>query len=166
MSRSSNVAVAALLLAASTMAYAGNLSVGNTVRTLSDTPHTTNSRIAAPNARNSVVLPAPRIAATTTALESKVVPLDQPRVKSSAESTVSVPGTQPALEDRSPVAFGITWRAESGVVNPQEIVSRAHNLRRTGLPIVHLWQSNQNLVAIGLSPRGVPGVYFSQGMSK
>jgi hypothetical protein len=164
MFRSSRLAVVALLLAASAMAYGGNLSVGNTVRTFSDSPRATNSRMPAPNSRNSLVLPAPRIAATSP--EPKVVPLDQPRVKTSAESTLSVPGTEAALEDHSRVAFGINWRAESGVVNPHEIVSRAHNLRRSGLPIVHLWQSNQNLVAIGLSPRGVPGVYFSQGMSK
>jgi len=163
MSKSSILAVAVLLAGTSAMAYAGNLSIGNTVRTLSDTPRITNPRVSAPNIRNSLVLP-PRGVAL--APQPKVVPLDQPRARSFAESTASVSGTQATFEDRSPVAFGINWRTPSGVVNPQEIVSRAHNLRRSGLPIVHLWQSNQNLVAIGLSPRGVPGVYFTQGMSK
>jgi hypothetical protein len=46
-----------------------------------------------------------------------------------------------------------------------EVVSRVRNLRRSGLPIVHLWQSNNNVVALGLSPRGIPGVYFTQRIS-
>ena len=68
------------------------------------------------------------------------------------------------MDESSPVAFAIQWRLHPTLVNP-EVVSRARNMRRTGLPIVHLWQSNNNLVALGLSPRGIPGVYFTQRIS-
>jgi hypothetical protein len=166
MHKSSKMAAAMVLVAAPSMAYAGTLSVGNTVRTLSDTPRvSSNSRVSAPNARNStLVLPSSRVVAATP--EAKVIPLDRPRAKTLQESTASVSAASSAVEDRSPVAFGIQWHTQSGVVNPQEIVSRARNLRHSGLPIVHLWQSNKDLVALGLSPHGVPGVYFTQGMSK
>jgi hypothetical protein len=43
-----------------------------------------------------------------------------------------------------------------------EIVRVARQLRRNGLPIVRLWQSGPNLLAIGISPHGVPGIYFTQ----
>jgi hypothetical protein len=43
-----------------------------------------------------------------------------------------------------------------------EIVRVARQFRHNGLPIVRLWQSGQNLVAIGLNPHGVPGIYFTQ----
>jgi hypothetical protein len=98
--------------------------------------------------------------------ERKIVPLDQLRGKPIQESAAIAPSTATASEEHSPVAFGINWRTQPGIINPQEIVSRAHNLRRSGLPIVHLWQSNQNLVSLGLSPHGVPGVYFTQSMTK
>jgi hypothetical protein len=34
--------------------------------------------------------------------------------------------------------------------------------RRTGPPIVHLWECERNLLAIGLSPYGVRGIYFAR----
>ena len=43
-----------------------------------------------------------------------------------------------------------------------EIVRAARQFRHNGLPIVRLWQSGQNLIAIGLNPHGVPGIYFTQ----
>jgi hypothetical protein len=30
------------------------------------------------------------------------------------------------------------------------------------LPVLHIWESSNYLVALGLSNHGVPGVYFSQ----
>jgi hypothetical protein len=160
MYKSSILAAAALWVCASTAAYGGTLSVGNTVREIANAPRASNPRGLVPAAHMStLVIPPPHAAAITA--ESKVIPLDQPRAKPPAEPTAS-PGADGALEHRWPVEFGINWREGSNIVNPREIVSHAHNLRRTGLPIVHLWQSNKNLVALGLSPRGVPGVYFSE----
>lgn len=70
--------------------------------------------------------------------------------------------TQTARESR----FGVRWRAVIGpewVRNvPQWVIDDARNYKHRGLPVVHLWQSNQYQVALGLSNRGVPGVYFSQ----
>jgi len=59
------------------------------------------------------------------------------------------------------VAFAIHWHNHPDNVSP-EVVSLARNFRRNGLPIVHLWESGRNLVAIGLNPHGKPGIYFTQ----
>ena len=84
--------------------------------------------------------------------------------RSMQETAASTPEPSRNMNESSPVAFAIQWRLHPTLVNP-EVVSRARNLRRTGLPIVHLWQSNNNAVALGLSPRGIPGVYFTQRIS-
>jgi hypothetical protein len=41
-------------------------------------------------------------------------------------------------------------------------VSLVRNYRRDGLPLVHLWESQQNRVAIGLNPHGLPGIYYTR----
>jgi hypothetical protein len=65
-------------------------------------------------------------------------------------------------QGRSRVAFAIRWQdSPTDLVSP-EIVNLVRNFRRNGLPIVHLWQSGRNLVAIGLNPHGKPGIYFTQ----
>ena len=152
------LAAAALLVSASSIAYAGTLIVGGTVRDFADAQRPSNLRGVA--AAGIAAVPAPRAAAIAPA--PKVVPLDQPRAKPLQEPTPPAPGRDGIADNRWPVAFAINWHTQSGIVNPQEIVSRARNMRRTGLPIVHLWQSDKNLVALGLSPHGVPGVYFTQ----
>ncbi|HEY2675335.1 MAG TPA: hypothetical protein VGI65_00095 [Steroidobacteraceae bacterium] len=153
------IAAAVILVNASSMAFAGTLNVGGTVRDFADVPRLSNLR-GVSSARIST-LPVPRATAVTPA--PKVMALDQPRVKPAPDSSSSAAAGMDGIADnRWPIAFGINWRRQSGIVNPQEIVSRAHTMRRTGLPIVHLWQSDKNLVALGLSPRGVPGVYFTQ----
>jgi hypothetical protein len=43
-----------------------------------------------------------------------------------------------------------------------EWVRAARNFRRNGLPLVRLWESGHGLVALGLNPHGVPGIYFTQ----
>ena len=62
--------------------------------------------------------------------------------------------------------FGVRWRAVKGpewVRNvPQWVIDDARYYKHRGLPLVQLWQSNHYQVALGLSNRGVPGVYFSQ----
>jgi hypothetical protein len=64
-------------------------------------------------------------------------------------------------EARSRVAFEIHWRNDPDFVSPK-IAGLARNFRRNGLPIVHLWQSGRNLLAVGLNPHGKPGIYFTQ----
>jgi hypothetical protein len=43
-----------------------------------------------------------------------------------------------------------------------DLLRIARNLRHNGLPVVSLWRSGRSLFALGLSPRGVPGLYFTQ----
>jgi hypothetical protein len=67
-----------------------------------------------------------------------------------------------ANEDgRSRLVFAIHWYNNPSYVSPQ-VASLARNFRHNGLPIVHLWQSGRNLLAIGLNPHGKPGIYFTQ----
>jgi len=147
------------------MAYAGPGLGIDTARVFSpQQPHASNPRIP------TLTLPSPRAAAMTrtaamTIESPRTMPLDQPRLpKSFQEPAASTPEPSRNMDESSPVAFAIQWRLHPTLVNP-EVVSRARNMRRTGLPIVHLWQSNNNLVALGLSPRGIPGVYFTQRIS-
>jgi hypothetical protein len=61
------------------------------------------------------------------------------------------------------VGFPIKWENTPANVSPQ-VVSIARNFRHNGVPILHLWGSGRNLLAVGFNPHGVPGVYFTQKM--
>jgi hypothetical protein len=51
-----------------------------------------------------------------------------------------------------------TPAASSGhIMSPMETL--AHNFRQEGLPIARLFQSNDSLVHVGLSPKGKPGLW-------
>jgi hypothetical protein len=178
MHKSTQLAVAFLLLS-STTAYAGPGLGADAARAFSLEPRASIARTPAfaripasaqPSPRTAT-LPSPRTAAmtrTATVEPSRTVALDQPRLpRSFQEPAASAPETSRNMEESSAVAFPIQWRAHSALVSPSELVSGARNFRRTGLPIVHLWQSNNthDHVALGLSPRGVPGVYFTQKIS-
>jgi hypothetical protein len=52
--------------------------------------------------------------------------------------------------------FPIRWQSTP------ELVRQVRDIRRRGLPILHLWQSSRALVAIGLNKHGVPGIYITQ----
>jgi hypothetical protein len=161
MHKSSHLAAAILLLSATAMAYAGPGLGADTTRVFSPQPRASGARIPTIPA---LTLPSPRTAAMTIA-SSRTIPLDQLRLPRSFQApAVSTPEPSRSVDENSPVAFSIQWRLHPTLVNP-EVVSRARNLRRTGLPIVNLWQSNNNRVALGLSPRGIPGVYFTQRLS-
>jgi hypothetical protein len=54
------------------------------------------------------------------------------------------------------VAFPIPWQKRT------EIERVVRNFRHNGLPLVRLWGEGRNLLAIGLNPHGVPGIYFTQ----
>ena len=64
--------------------------------------------------------------------------------------------TEPGAESRPQPTFVIHWQ------NKPDLLRVARNLRRNGLPLISLWRSGRSLAAIGLSPRGVPGLYFTQ----
>jgi hypothetical protein len=64
--------------------------------------------------------------------------------------------TELGAESRPQPTFVIHWQ------NKPDLLRVVRNLRRNGLPVVSLWRSGRSLAAIGLSPRGVPGLYFTQ----
>jgi hypothetical protein len=164
MHKSSHLAAALMLLSATAMAYAGPGLGADSARLFSPQPLSSSARF------STLTLPSPRTAAMTRAAamtteSPRTIPLDQLRLpRSFQEPAAGAPEPGRNMDGISPVAFPIQWRPHPALVNP-EVVNRARNLRRTGLPIVHLWQSNNNLVALGLSPRGIPGVYFTQKIS-
>jgi hypothetical protein len=60
--------------------------------------------------------------------------------------------------------FDVEGRPKSALVihwTKPELVIIARNFRRSGLPIVSLWHAGRGQLALGLSPRGVPGLYFT-----
>jgi hypothetical protein len=69
---------------------------------------------------------------------------------------------QSGLEAR----FGVRWQTMPGPAwvqsVPSWLVQDAKTYHRRGLPVLHIWESSNYLVALGLSNHGVPGVYFSQ----
>jgi hypothetical protein len=70
----------------------------------------------------------------------------------------------------SPVARSISqlqWAdSNDWIHNPpawmREAVNDAHNYKKRGMPIVHLWASPHGVLAIGVNSHGTPGLYFSQ----
>jgi hypothetical protein len=79
-----------------------------------------------------------------------------PGAKNAAVAEREVPG-----EERPDPGLAIQWRESREIVSPN-IVSLVRNYRRDGLPIVHLYQSQQNILAIGLNNHGIPGIYFTR----
>jgi hypothetical protein len=85
------------------------------------------------------------------------------QIERSAESPTSI-----AESAESPIAarLALRWHdlqapAWSNSV-PDWVVKDAVNYRRRGLPLVHLWQSTNYQLALGLSNHRVPGIYFMQ----
>ena len=80
-----------------------------------------------------------------------------PRIASSSPSE-----SESGLEAR----FGVRWQTTLGPAwvqhVPSWLIQDAKTYHRRGLPVLHLWESPNYLVAVGLSNHGVPGVYFSQ----
>lgn len=72
----------------------------------------------------------------------------------------------PDLQSANASRFDVRWRPVIGPVWVQSVpawmIDNARSYRHRGLPIVHLWESSHYQIALGLSNRGVPGVYFSQ----
>ena len=85
---------------------------------------------------------------------------DQARGSSAtAVATRQFTQSNPDVELHPQSAFVIHWQTRSEL----EIIAR--NFRRSGLPVVTLWHADRGgrgLLALGLSPRGVPGLYFTQ----
>jgi hypothetical protein len=81
---------------------------------------------------------------------------DQARESSAtANATRQFAQTNFDVESGQKSAFVIHW-------SRPELVIIARNFRRSGLPVVTLWHAGRGRLALGLSPRGVPGLYFTQ----
>ena len=120
---------------------------------------------AAPNAAPdshliNTTLPVP---AVTKPSQAQPVHLDEPRtvLPSARERPPAVDGEASAQEKRT--GLDLRWRETREIAGP-EIVSLIRNYRRDGLPVVQLWQSGQNLLAIGVNPHGLPGIYFRRNV--
>ncbi len=96
---------------------------------------------------------------TAAKLSAHPVPLDEPRgtrVNPDTAAEVAEP-----KGERATAGLDIRWRESREIVGP-DMVSMIRNYRRDGLPVVHLYQSGQNLLAIGVNPHGLPGIYFTR----
>jgi hypothetical protein len=80
----------------------------------------------------------------------------EPALRASSAGEIRI-ANEPAASAAAPIS--VRWQSAP------EIVRVARHLRHNGLPIVRLWQSGSNLLAIGLSPHGVPGIYFTQQLA-
>jgi hypothetical protein len=82
----------------------------------------------------------------------------------SAANIVSQHARQSELE--SPVARSLSelqWTdSRDWINNPPEWAKAAKNYKRQGMPILHLMQSKDTLVALGVSNHGKPGLYFTR----
>jgi hypothetical protein len=68
---------------------------------------------------------------------------------------------EPQAQEQSPSGFKAPWRPYVNTISPKLAVL-ARNYHRDGAPIVRLWNSEQSVLAIGLNPHGVPGIYFTR----
>jgi len=90
-----------------------------------------------------------------------------PRIANSSPAE-SAAATGASLERESGLEarFGVRWQTMPGPAwvqrVPSWLIQDAKTYHRRGLPVLHLWESSNYLVALGLSNHGVPGVYFSQ----
>ena len=87
--------------------------------------------------------------------------LDEPRRASLGIHRTPAPGVAEDEQDRSEAHFPIEWRAGPEIVD-KDLASLIKNYHRNGLPLVHLWQSEKNMVALGLNRHGLPGIYFTR----
>ncbi len=105
-------------------------------------------------------LPVPAI---TKPRAQPVVALDEPRpvLPNARELPSAAEAETRAQQQRG--ALDIRWRESREIAGP-DVVSLIRNYRRDGLPVVQLFQSHQSLVAIGVNPHGLPGIYFRRNV--
>jgi hypothetical protein len=72
----------------------------------------------------------------------------------------------PGLAEAPRAVIAIHWQPTDVPFVSPRIASLVRNFRHDGLPLVHLWESGRNLLAIGLDPRGKPSIYFTQHLPR
>ncbi|HEV7432707.1 MAG TPA: hypothetical protein VGN77_06655, partial [Steroidobacteraceae bacterium] len=104
-------------------------------------------------------------------LKTQPVPLHEPRLAmedfrdAARDVAEERSGNARSIGAQRPGEFAIAWRESREIVSP-DVVSLVRNFRRNGLPIVHLYQSDRNLLAIGLNNHGMPGIYFTRHVAE
>jgi hypothetical protein len=83
-----------------------------------------------------------------------------PRFDQARESFATANATRRFTQTNLDVVFGSKSAFVIHWTKP-ELVLIARNFRRSGLPVVTLWHAGSGRLALGLSPRGVPGLYFT-----
>jgi hypothetical protein len=71
------------------------------------------------------------------------------------------PNSTPGAAFSVPIDQSPTWMRTAPT-----LVHAVKQFRREGLPLVHLWQSQQYQLALGLSNHGRPGLYFTQKLGQ
>ncbi len=100
-------------------------------------------------------------AGTAAKLAIRPVALDEPRARLPNPADGAAAVAETSGERPNGPGFDIRWRESREIAGP-DLVSMIRNYRRDGLPVVHLYQSSQNLLAIGVNPHGLPGIYFTR----
>jgi hypothetical protein len=89
-----------------------------------------------------------------------------PSIANSSRPESGAPGAALESESGLEARFGVRWQTTLGPAwvqrVPSWLIQDAKTYHRRGLPVLHLWESTNYLLALGLSNHGVPGVYFSQ----
>jgi hypothetical protein len=138
-----SVVIATCVLSASPLKLMGAPAVGNYA-----SPNV--GRVPHPLA---LALPAPH--AASTGIQRSPFGIGQAPHSSREEISLELASAGATGVSDSSVAFPVRWQKP-------ELERVVRSFRRAGLPIVHLWGSGRNVLAIGLSPHGVPGIYFTQ----
>lgn len=139
-----SVLIATCVMSASPLAAVAGSSLGNSGSTRAEhAPH--------PLALTLTASPA-----AAAGIQRKSFAIDHARHNlGGSEIPLGLPSAGATVENDSKVAFPVRWQKP-------EVERVVRSFRRTGLPIVHLWGSGRNVLAVGLSPHGVPGIYFTQ----
>ena len=114
-----------------------------------------------PAAITPVLIPRPHLLDLAAPLLRPVSELGRPlRFDQAHESFATANATRQFTQ----TDFDVEFRPKSAFVihwTKPELVIIARNFRRSGLPVVTLWHAGRGRLALGLSPRGVPGLYFT-----
>jgi hypothetical protein len=105
-------------------------------------------------------LPVPAVAKPP---QTQPVHLDEPRPVLPNARELRFAANADASAEQHRTGLDLRWRETREIAGPG-IVSLIRNYRRDGLPVVQLWQSGQNLLAIGVNPHGLPGIYYRRNV--
>jgi hypothetical protein len=98
---------------------------------------------------SAVILSTALPAVVASKLKIRTVPLDEPRF--ATEHFRDLPATPEAVAN---AGMEVPWQKN-------KLVALVRNYKRDGLPLVHLYQSDQSSLHLGFNTHGVPGIYYT-----